>query len=98
MENARYRHALEGELAQYHHHECRDLKSSCSFSHTQKKACLCAMMLSSRGLCDCSLLSMGWTSSRRRFESIINLVSGAVIGLKSEHVRDGRSTRSFVIE
>ncbi|CAH6843249.1 Flagellar M-ring protein [Vibrio chagasii] len=86
MENARYRHALEGELA-------RSITTMSAVSLARVHLAIPKESLFMRDDAEQPRASVivhiinGMDLKPTQVESIINLVSGAVIGLKSEHVR-----------
>ncbi len=86
MENARYRHALEGELA-------RSITTMSAVSLARVHLAIPKESLFMRDDAEQPRASVivhiinGMELKPTQVESIINLVSGAVIGLKSEHVR-----------
>ncbi|CAH7223270.1 Flagellar M-ring protein [Vibrio chagasii] len=86
MENARYRHALEGELA-------RSITTMSAVSLARVHLAIPKESLFMRDDAEQPRASVivhiinGMDLKLTQVESIINLVSGAVIGLKSEHVR-----------
>ncbi|MGR5095568.1 flagellar basal-body MS-ring/collar protein FliF [Vibrio maritimus] len=86
MENARYRHALEGELA-------RSITTMSAVSLARVHLAIPKESLFMREEAEQPRASVivniinGMDLKPSQVESVINLVSGAVIGLKSEHVR-----------
>ncbi len=86
MENARYRHALEGELA-------RSITTMSAVSLARVHLAIPKESLFMREDGEQPRASVivhiinGMDLKPTQVESVINLVSGAVIGLKSEHVR-----------
>lgn len=86
MENARYRHALEGELA-------RSITTMSAVSLARVHLAIPKESLFMRDDGEQPRASVivhiinGMDLKPTQVESVINLVSGAVIGLKSEHVR-----------
>ncbi|MCW8344620.1 flagellar M-ring protein FliF [Vibrio sp. ZSDZ65] len=86
MESARYRHALEGELA-------RSISTMSAVSLARVHLAIPKESLFMREEAEQPRASVivhiinGMDLKPAQVESVINLVSGAVIGLKSEHVR-----------